>query len=122
MKRLDLNKNKIRKKSKKGQGISVTMLVIIVLALIVLAVLAFGFGMGWQNMWQSITAFFGGSNVSAVVQACSTACMTQSGYDYCVRERNVRFEGGETEDLTCNGLEDRNVGLDSCDAINCEDY
>ena len=78
--------------NKKGAEMTIGTIVIIVLALIVLVVLVVGFTSGWSNLWGRISAFFGGSNVDAVVQACNVACATEARNDFCERDRIVTFE------------------------------
>ncbi len=82
-------------KGKKGTEMTIGTIIIIVLALIVLVVLVLGFTGGWSNLWGRITGFFGGSNVDSIAQACQVACSTNSKYDWCTRERNLRGENLE---------------------------
>lgn len=96
------------KMNKKGAEGIVWTVVILVLALIVLVVLVMGFTGGWSDLWGRISGFFGGgNNVDSVVQACQVACTTQSTYDYCTRERTIKFEVDEnlrTVKLPCNNI------------------
>ncbi len=104
-------------KDKKGAELAIGTIVIIVLALVVLVVLVVGFTGGWGNLWTRITSFFGGgNNVDSVVQACQVACTTGAQYDYCTRERTVKFED-ETQNgkYNCKALEDKGFGLEKCE-------
>lgn len=96
--------------SKKGAELTVTTIIVIVLALVVLVVLVLGFTSGWGNLWGRITGFFGGPNIDSVVQACGIACTSQSNYDYCTRERTLKWEeNGKTIQVTanCNQLKNK---------------
>jgi len=120
-------------KNKKGAEMTIGTIVIIVLALIVLVVLIVGFTSGWGNLWDKIRAFFGGGdNVSTMVTSCQTACGSSLKYDYCDKEREVRFENkAKTGIYNCKALEGENVGLTPCEAgfdscavikkLDCED-
>jgi len=107
--------------NKKGQGgLSITTLVVIIVAIIVLVFLIYGFTTGFGNLWDRITAFFGGgggSNVDTHVTACGLACTTNSEFDYCGSKRDVSFGKGNARngEYNCKALENENVGLDSCD-------
>ena len=60
-------------------------------------------------------------NVSAVVESCNSACAAgiSERYDYCSLQRNVVFESGETQTVSCVDLEVLDMGV-SCPAINCD--
>ncbi len=107
--------------NKKGAELAIGTIVMIILALVVLVVIIYGFTIGWGNLWENIVGYGGGQvNVQTVVQACQVACSTQSVYDYCTKFRNVVFqEKSKTEKLNCHSLQQRNVGLDFCDNIDC---
>jgi hypothetical protein len=108
-------------KHKKGAELTIGTIVIIVLALVVLVVLVVGFTSGWGNLWTRITSFFGGgNNVDSVIQACQVACTTGAQYDYCTRERTVKYEqGDEQKEITksCDSLakENEDLGFETCD-------
>ena len=106
--------------NKKGAEMTIGTIVIIVLALIVLVVLVVGFTAGWGNLWGRISAFFGGSNVDAVVQACNVACTTEAQNDYCDRVRKVTTESDKLEENCYNlGLSHTDLGFTPCDKITC---
>lgn len=107
--------------NKKGAELAIGTIVVIILALVVLVVLIYGFTVGWGNLFQNILGFGGGQvNVQTVVSSCQISCSTQGVYDYCTKKRNVVFEEGKKgELLTCDDLERRNVGLESCASVDC---
>lgn len=107
--------------NKKGAELAIGTIVVIILALVVLVVIIYGLIVGWGNLFQNILGFGGGQvNVQTVVQSCQVACLTQSSYDYCKKQRNVVFEEGEKGiPLACEDLEVRNVGLDDCSSVDC---
>lgn len=95
--------------NKKGAEIAIGTIIVIILAVIVLVVLVMGFTGGWKNLWDKMAGFSGGgSNIDSVVRACQVACATESKYDYCERNRGVRFksDNGElkTVEFSCNEL------------------
>jgi len=111
-------------KSKKGAEMTIGTIVIIIIALIVLVFLIVGFTMGWGNLTDKIKALIGGgSNVQTVVQGCQLACSSSSAFDYCSKQRDVRFDDEAKDDLklkyTCYQMEAKNVGLDACRGIDC---
>jgi len=110
-----------QKMNKKGAEMTVGTIVIIVLALIVLVVLIVGFTSGWSSLWDKITSIFGGGpNVSNHVTGCTTACISNSEYDYCTVLRDVKFDDKSLNGkYNCAGLAAKNVGLDACDQFTC---
>ncbi len=108
--------------NKKAQNITVTTIIIIVLALVVLVVLILGFTGGWSQLWGRITEFFGSPNVDSVVQSCQVACTAGSGYDYCMRMRNVVFDDKKEFSFTCYQLEETNTGLEGCGNVDCSGF
>ena len=115
--------------SKKAAEMTIGTIVIIVLALIVLVVLIVGFTGGWGNLWGRISSYFGGNNVDAIVSACNVACSTNAQYDYCTRERTLKYGEKETATVTCKSLEQGTgtdsekpipgVTLEECKTVNC---
>ena len=106
--------------NKKGSEMTIGTIIFIVLALVVLIVLVVGFTTGWGNLWSRITGFFGKPNVDSVVQACSVACTTDANFDYCQRQREVRFEDTGSFKFTCYQLEAvSGTGLARCGGIDC---
>lgn len=67
---------------KKGQEMSVSTLVLIVIGIVVLVMLVLGFTMGWQNLWNKINVFQGGS-VEDVINGCKIAATAEATYSYC---------------------------------------
>ena len=106
--------------NKRGQGLSVNAIIMIVLGVVVLAVLILGFTMGWKNIapWLG-----GGDNVDTIVKACDVACGTQSVYDYCTVKRDLKADGVELKDVTCNYLaKEKSVyGVNTCSSVPCDD-
>jgi len=107
--------------NKKGQEMSVATLVLIVIGIVVLVKLILGFSMGWQNLWNKINIFGGGSNVETVIQACKIAASSDSVYSFCSEFKKVTI-GGKTEYINCKdvkvtGIEnplDCGAGFDAC--------
>lgn len=79
--------------NKKGQEMSVSTLVLIVIAVILLVLLVLGFSMGWQNLWNKINIFGGGSDVSAVIQACNLAASGGDKYAFCNDFKLIKISG-----------------------------
>ena len=75
--------------NKRGQGLSTTTIILIVLGLVVLVVLAIGFSKGWDK----IAPWLGGDNVDDIQSQCQTACLTNSEYGYCLKERELKADG-----------------------------
>ena len=71
--------------NKKAQGLSTNAIILIVLGVIVLVILIAGFTMGWGKLapWLST------NNVDTIATACETACVTNSIYDFCSKEREL---------------------------------
>jgi hypothetical protein len=86
--------------NKKGQEMSVTTLVLIVVGVVLLVMLILGFSMGWKNLWGKINVLGGGSNVEAVIQACSISATSDSTYSYCNEFKKVTI-GSETKYYNC---------------------
>ncbi len=76
-------------REKRGQGLSTNAIVLIVLAVVVLVILIAGFTVGWSK----ILPFLSTNNVDAVVTGCSSACATESVYNFCTFERTLKAEG-----------------------------
>ena len=107
----------MKKLNKKGAEMTIGTIIIIVLALVVLVVLIVGFTGGWTNLWDKIKAFFGGGdNVGTMVTACQTACASNLQYDYCSKERVLKFGDKSDRDGTynCMAMQGMSLGL-SCD-------
>lgn len=80
-------------------------IIMIVLGVVVLVFLIFGFSTGWNNLWDRVTAFGGGSNnVDTVVQACALRCSSGDEYGFCQEVRKVTLEDGKSASETCKGF------------------
>jgi len=107
--------------NKRGAELAISTLVIIVIAVVVLIVIIVGFTTGWSQLWMNISAFFGGSNLDSIVQACNTACLTKSTNAWCNEQRTITGDSSITTKQTCEQLKG-NAGLSvkpSCDTIQC---
>jgi len=103
---------------KRGMELTIGTMVVIVLAIVVLVVLIVGFTGGWGNLWGNISAFFGGSNIDSIVQACNTACLTNSKNAWCLEERKIT--GVSITEKTCDELKSQvEYGFKDCPAITC---
>lgn len=113
--------------SKRGQEMSISTLVLIVLAVIVLVLIVIGATGGFTKIGDLFSNLGGGkSNIQTVLQGCQVACQTNSQYDYCTREREIRTGGDTSSGLTdkrmytCDALVARGItGLDRCASITC---
>lgn len=72
---------------KRGQGLSTNAIILIILGVVVLVVLVLGFTLGWDKIAPFIKP---SNNVKDVVQSCSVACSSQSVYDFCSFERELK--------------------------------
>ncbi|MBR9701417.1 hypothetical protein GOV13_00680 [Candidatus Pacearchaeota archaeon] len=99
---------------KKGQGLSVNAIIMIVLGVAVLVLLIAGFSMGWGTIFP----FLKSNNVDTIAKACSTACTTNSIYDFCSMERDLKDDKGNEIKTSCAVLssvqEFNKYGVDSC--------
>ena len=105
--------------NKRGQGLSVNAIILIVLGVFVLAVLIGGFMLGWGTLKERIAP---SNNVNTIVTACSTACLTQSVYDFCITPRDLKAEEVELKGVTCNYLAKKQIkyGIEVCGGISCD--
>ncbi len=101
--------------NKRGQGLSTNAIILIVLGVIVLVILMLGFTIGWEKFAPWISK----DNVDTVVNQCQLACSTQSVYNFCSKERELKA-GGEKYTDTCFGFAtsekytDENYGIQEC--------
>jgi len=107
--------------NKRGQGLSTSTIVLLILGVAVLVLLIIGFTMGWSNMKDK---FLGSSNnVDTIAQACATACSTNSVYDYCTVERELKIEKDvgafkNKQLVTCKNLSSElSFGIQNCSSI-----
>ncbi len=109
----------IKRGDKRAQEMSINTVILIVLGLAVLVLLIVGFTIGWDR----IVPFIGSNNVDNVIQACNTACLTGSPYNYCFSPRDLNTDDEDYKDVTCYYLAQKmtNFGFDTCQnsAINC---
>jgi hypothetical protein len=84
--------------NKRGQGMSVNTIIILILAVVVLVVLILGFSLGWDK----VAPWVSNENVDDVVTACSAACATNSQYDFCGIERELRDAEKNKYESTCS--------------------
>lgn len=108
-------------KNKRGQELSTNTIILIILGVIILVVLALGFMLGWDKLKGIING--GDNNVDQISQACVTACTTQSQYDFCSRQREIKL-GKESFIDTCKAFSDPNgqyvdkkFGIVQCTAL-----
>ena len=74
--------------NKRGQGLSTNAIILIILGVVILAVLIIGFTLGWET----IAPWLSRDNVGNVVTSCEKACSTQSVYDYCSKQRELKSD------------------------------
>lgn len=80
--------------NKKGQDLSIGTLILIVLGIVVLVLLILGFSLGWENLWEKINIFGGGTNsVNDVATACRIALSSQDKYTLCDKTWPIKGEG-----------------------------
>ena len=97
----------MKEMNKRGQQMTLTTIIAIVLGIAVLVFLIFGFTTGWNNLWDKVTNYGGGSsNVDTIVQACDIACSTGSEYNYCTLNRTLKTGVGDPIPGSCNELTD----------------
>jgi hypothetical protein len=73
-------------KNQRGQGLSTNAIILIILGVVILVVLIIGFTMGWSN----IAPWLSGDNVNTIANQCEASCSTQSSYDYCTKQRELK--------------------------------
>lgn len=108
--------------NKKAQGMSTTTIILLILGIVVLVVLILGFTMGWNR----IAPWLSTNNVDIISGACSTACSTNSQYEFCSVPREVKDGVNDKFEATCYELATeetylaRNYGIAECPSITCE--
>jgi len=103
--------------NKKGQEMTLGTIIAIVLGIAVLVFLIFGFSTGWNNLWDRITQFGGGSNVDTVVQACALKCSVGDKYGFCTETRTLKNGTATISDNACKDL--TSYGVANCGTL-CE--
>jgi len=109
--------------SKRGQALSTNAIILIILGVVVLVILIAGFTLGWNK----ILPFISTNNVDTIKNSCNIACSTESAFDYCSFEREVKDGVNDKFSETCNNLANdpdekygsRNYGIETCSAITC---
>jgi hypothetical protein len=87
--------------NKKGQDLSIGTLILIVLGIVVLVLLILGFSLGWDNLWEKINIFGGGSSIGNKVSACQVKVTSNDKYGYCNEFTLVTNAEGDKEYLNC---------------------
>ncbi len=93
---------------KRGQGLSTSTLILIILGVLILVILILGFTIGWAKIFPFISP---SNNVKDVADKCSLACNTNSRFDYCNVQREVKTEGA-IEQLKKNEKGDKVSGVE----------
>src|SRR3990167_7818143 len=95
-------KKLVTKLNKKVQDLSIGTLILIVLGIVVLVILILGFTMGWENLWNKINVFGGGtSSISDVTIACRLALPTSDTYTLCQRTWEIKEGNNPKEPVGC---------------------
>jgi len=111
------------KKNSRGQGLSTNAIILIILGVIILVILILGFTLGWGTILPWIKS----NNVDTIVKACEAACATNSQYDFCSLERELKSDdlpGGEksvknTCDFFSETQEYLKYGVEKCLSVVC---
>ncbi len=110
-------------KNKRGQEMNISAVIIIVAGLALLVLLVLGLVFAWGPFKNLKENLFGGNNVNIVSQGCNVACSTQSKYDFCTKERELRSPDETLEDITCYELATTSAyekyGIEECPEISC---
>ena len=115
--------NNFLSKNRRGQGLSTNAIILIILGVVVLIVLILGFTMGWKK----ILPFVSTNNVETIKTSCDIACSTNSAFDYCSVEREVKDGTNDKFEDTCynlansDGYSTRNYGIAVCPSITCSE-
>ncbi len=115
--------NNFLSKNRRGQGLSTNAIILIILGVVVLIVLILGFTMGWKK----ILPFVSTNNVETIKTSCDIACSTNSAFDYCSVEREVKDGTNDNFEDTCynlansEGYSTRNYGIAVCPSITCSE-
>jgi len=107
--------------NKKGQGLSTNAIILIILGVIILVILIAGFTLGWKKLLPFIST----NNIDTVKTSCGIACSTESVFDYCSVQRDVKDGVNDEFSDTCFNLAnsaeygERNYDIGKCAAITC---
>jgi len=110
--------SRVSPKSTRGQGLSTTAIILIVIGIIILVVLVIGFSVGWGK----IAPFLSSSNLDSLSTQCSTACTTNSVYDFCSKQRDLNDGTNSFKNVTCYYLaqpQQASYGIASCPSVSC---
>jgi len=110
-------------RNKKALEMAVNTIIIIVLSVLVLIVLIFIFNQQTGIFSNFINNLVGRTNVDSVVTACNSLTASNSVYEYCCVEKEVRHsEDRKTkeEKLTCQELAEKSFTGGRINKINCE--
>ncbi len=107
--------------NKRAQQMTLGTIIAIVLGIAVLILLIMGFTTGWNNMWNKIDQFGGGStNVDDVSRGCEVACAQNSVDDFCRKSRTVNYDDDVWEKGSCESLSaSKKIDIKSC-SITCD--
>ena len=86
-----------------------------VLGVVLLVLLILGFSVGWQNLWERISIFTGGTSIESVIIACQTAAATNQDYSFCSDLKKVKI-AGKAEYVNC---EDSRVSVSLESRLDC---
>ena len=117
-------KKLVTKLNKKGQDLSIGTLILIVLGIVVLVILILGFTMGWENLWNKINVFGGGtSSISDVTIACRLALPTSDTYTLCQRTWEIKEGNNPKEPVGCRDPRVlQSLGKATTDNLGCTNY
>ena len=87
-------------KDKRGQGLSTNAIILIILGVIILVILIAGFTLGWNKLLPFIST----NNIDTIKNSCSIACATESAFNYCSVEREVKDGTNDKFSETCYNL------------------
>ncbi len=92
--------------NKKGAEMTIGTIIVIILALVVLVFLIFSFTKTGGSLMDNVKNFFGGgSNIDSIKNACQTACITKSSYEYNDVIREIRWDTKTKAMASCKELE-----------------
>ena len=89
-------------RSKKGMELAIGTIVIIILSLLLLVSLIVMLVSSEKNFYDTVKSYFSDSNVDAIVVSCNNAVRTESFYEYCCVNKDVRLDRSDGFEMTCN--------------------
>jgi len=102
--------------NKKGQGMSTSTIILLILGLVILVILVLGFSLGWNK----IAPWINTNNLETIKTSCGAACSTNSLYDFCSVNRDIKDGVNDKFQATCQELatnetlKARNYGIEEC--------